>query len=171
MEKLRNARAGETGDPRDNPLISDIVRHDSHVLKSGSDPTWNRTRVPITTQDDYFPYPFFVLQGAAGMRCLKKHLTNLAKHHKRFAQPTKHAPALAHHNTSYSNPQAEDIVLTKDIGCLWIQQHTIIAPTSTLAAPLNIQTSTQEKRGYSPHHLGFPLLLPHSPRHKKQYTH
>ncbi|KAJ8868665.1 hypothetical protein PR048_030204 [Dryococelus australis] len=35
-EQRRNERAGETGDPRKNPPTSGIVRHDSHVLKSGS---------------------------------------------------------------------------------------------------------------------------------------
>ncbi|KAJ8889580.1 hypothetical protein PR048_009080 [Dryococelus australis] len=31
-------RAGETGDPRGNPLTSSIVRHDSHMRKPGSEP-------------------------------------------------------------------------------------------------------------------------------------
>ncbi|KAJ8870039.1 hypothetical protein PR048_029050 [Dryococelus australis] len=31
-------RRGETGDPRENPLTSGIVQHDSHMPKSGSDP-------------------------------------------------------------------------------------------------------------------------------------
>ncbi|KAJ8870625.1 hypothetical protein PR048_029648 [Dryococelus australis] len=33
----RNERAGEMGDPRENPLTNGIVRHDSHLRKSGSD--------------------------------------------------------------------------------------------------------------------------------------
>ncbi|KAJ8872673.1 hypothetical protein PR048_026284 [Dryococelus australis] len=36
--------AGETGDPRENPPTSGIVRHDSDMRKSGSDPTGNRIR-------------------------------------------------------------------------------------------------------------------------------
>ncbi|KAJ8879955.1 hypothetical protein PR048_020576 [Dryococelus australis] len=36
---------GETGDLGENPSTSGIVRHDSYVRKSGSDPVWNRTRV------------------------------------------------------------------------------------------------------------------------------
>ncbi|KAJ8895040.1 hypothetical protein PR048_000364 [Dryococelus australis] len=32
-----NVRAGETGDPRENPPTSGIVRHDSHMRKSGLD--------------------------------------------------------------------------------------------------------------------------------------
>ncbi|KAJ8875402.1 hypothetical protein PR048_023297 [Dryococelus australis] len=35
MEKPRNERAGETGDPRENPPTNAIIRHDSHVRKSG----------------------------------------------------------------------------------------------------------------------------------------
>ncbi|KAJ8897796.1 hypothetical protein PR048_003146 [Dryococelus australis] len=35
MEQHRNERVGETGDPRENPLTSGIVRHDSHMRKSG----------------------------------------------------------------------------------------------------------------------------------------
>ncbi|KAJ8885939.1 hypothetical protein PR048_012145 [Dryococelus australis] len=35
MEQRRNERAGETGDPPENPLTSGIVRHDSPVRKSG----------------------------------------------------------------------------------------------------------------------------------------
>ncbi|KAJ8893784.1 hypothetical protein PR048_006385 [Dryococelus australis] len=35
MEQCQNDGAGETGDPRENPLTSGIVRHDSHLRKSG----------------------------------------------------------------------------------------------------------------------------------------
>ncbi|KAJ8893883.1 hypothetical protein PR048_006484 [Dryococelus australis] len=35
MERRRNEGAGETGDPRENPPANGIVRHDSHLLKSG----------------------------------------------------------------------------------------------------------------------------------------
>ncbi|KAJ8873450.1 hypothetical protein PR048_024267 [Dryococelus australis] len=41
MEQSKNSRAGEKGDPREPPpplQISGIVRHDSHMRKSGSDP-------------------------------------------------------------------------------------------------------------------------------------
>ncbi|KAJ8897579.1 hypothetical protein PR048_002928 [Dryococelus australis] len=41
MEQRRNESAGKTGDPRENPLNSGIVRHDSHVRKFGA---VNRTR-------------------------------------------------------------------------------------------------------------------------------
>ncbi|KAJ8866721.1 hypothetical protein PR048_032582 [Dryococelus australis] len=44
MEQRRNEKAGETGEPRENPPTSGIVRHDSHMLRSGSDPAGNRTR-------------------------------------------------------------------------------------------------------------------------------
>ncbi|KAJ8870588.1 hypothetical protein PR048_029611 [Dryococelus australis] len=36
VEQHRNERAGETGDPRENPPANGIVRHDSHLRKSGS---------------------------------------------------------------------------------------------------------------------------------------
>ncbi|KAJ8880601.1 hypothetical protein PR048_017071 [Dryococelus australis] len=35
MEQRRNERAGETGDPLENPPINGIVRYDSHMRKSG----------------------------------------------------------------------------------------------------------------------------------------
>ncbi|KAJ8894438.1 hypothetical protein PR048_007092 [Dryococelus australis] len=35
MEQRRNERAGETGDPRENPPTNGIVRHDSHMRKFG----------------------------------------------------------------------------------------------------------------------------------------
>ncbi|KAJ8866800.1 hypothetical protein PR048_032661, partial [Dryococelus australis] len=35
MEQRRNEGAGETGDPRENPPTNGIVRHDSHMRKSG----------------------------------------------------------------------------------------------------------------------------------------
>ncbi|KAJ8888872.1 hypothetical protein PR048_008366 [Dryococelus australis] len=41
MERRRNARAGKTGDLRANPKTRGIVRHDSHMRKSGSDPAGN----------------------------------------------------------------------------------------------------------------------------------
>ncbi|KAJ8876738.1 hypothetical protein PR048_021185 [Dryococelus australis] len=40
--------AGETGDPRENPPTSLIVRHDSHMRKSGSDPAGDWTRFTLT---------------------------------------------------------------------------------------------------------------------------
>ncbi|KAJ8876792.1 hypothetical protein PR048_021239 [Dryococelus australis] len=43
-ERRRNARAGETEDPRETTPINAIVRHDSRLLKSGSDPAGDRTR-------------------------------------------------------------------------------------------------------------------------------
>ncbi|KAJ8873746.1 hypothetical protein PR048_024580 [Dryococelus australis] len=44
MEQRRNTWAGETGDPGENPPTSGIVRHDSHMRKSGSDFAGKRTR-------------------------------------------------------------------------------------------------------------------------------
>ncbi|KAJ8884210.1 hypothetical protein PR048_016067 [Dryococelus australis] len=41
MEQCRNEGVGETGDPRGNPPTNGIVRHDSHMRKSGV--TWPRT--------------------------------------------------------------------------------------------------------------------------------
>ncbi|KAJ8870468.1 hypothetical protein PR048_029490 [Dryococelus australis] len=43
----RNERVGETGDPRENPATSDIVRHDSHLRKSWSDPCWESSPVHL----------------------------------------------------------------------------------------------------------------------------
>ncbi|KAJ8897437.1 hypothetical protein PR048_002783, partial [Dryococelus australis] len=47
MEQRRSERAGETGDTRENPPSSDIVQHNSHVRKSGSDPTGYLTRFAL----------------------------------------------------------------------------------------------------------------------------
>ncbi|KAJ8882743.1 hypothetical protein PR048_014556 [Dryococelus australis] len=38
LEQYRNARAGETGDPRENLPSTGIVWHNSHVIKCGSNP-------------------------------------------------------------------------------------------------------------------------------------
>ncbi|KAJ8878308.1 hypothetical protein PR048_018885 [Dryococelus australis] len=46
MEQRRDARTGKTGEPRENPLTSDIDRHDSPARKSGSDLAGNRTQFP-----------------------------------------------------------------------------------------------------------------------------
>ncbi|KAJ8887519.1 hypothetical protein PR048_013735 [Dryococelus australis] len=43
MEQRLNERAGETGDPRENPPTSGIIRSDSHMRKFGSDPAGGRT--------------------------------------------------------------------------------------------------------------------------------
>ncbi|KAJ8875249.1 hypothetical protein PR048_023144 [Dryococelus australis] len=43
MEQRRNERAGEAGDPRENPPTNGIVRDDSHVRESG-DPAGDLTR-------------------------------------------------------------------------------------------------------------------------------
>ncbi|KAJ8866532.1 hypothetical protein PR048_032375 [Dryococelus australis] len=42
MEQRRIAKTGDTGGPRENLPTSEIVRHDSHLQRSGSDPTGNR---------------------------------------------------------------------------------------------------------------------------------
>ncbi|KAJ8875650.1 hypothetical protein PR048_023547 [Dryococelus australis] len=39
MKQRHISRAGEMGDPRENPLIRDIVQHDSQMRKFGSDPS------------------------------------------------------------------------------------------------------------------------------------
>ncbi|KAJ8896395.1 hypothetical protein PR048_001739 [Dryococelus australis] len=44
LDNYRNARAGETGYPRENPQTSGIIWPDSHIRKSGSDPASNRTQ-------------------------------------------------------------------------------------------------------------------------------
>ncbi|KAJ8877074.1 hypothetical protein PR048_021526 [Dryococelus australis] len=41
IEKSWNVSAGVTGDPRENPPTSDIVRHDSRMRESGNDPAGN----------------------------------------------------------------------------------------------------------------------------------
>ncbi|KAJ8893476.1 hypothetical protein PR048_006074 [Dryococelus australis] len=65
MEQRRNAREGETGVPRENPPASDIVRHDSHLRKSGrmtrpefehASPWWEASN--LTAQPPW-PYPAF----------------------------------------------------------------------------------------------------------------
>ncbi|KAJ8895732.1 hypothetical protein PR048_001070 [Dryococelus australis] len=39
MEQRRNEKAGETGDSREYPLTNGIIRHNSHMRTSGSEPT------------------------------------------------------------------------------------------------------------------------------------
>ncbi|KAJ8867853.1 hypothetical protein PR048_031658 [Dryococelus australis] len=53
MEQRRNARAGETEDPRANTPTSGIVRHDSHLRKSGSDPAGDWTRFALVGDNLY----------------------------------------------------------------------------------------------------------------------
>ncbi|KAJ8880510.1 hypothetical protein PR048_016980 [Dryococelus australis] len=53
IEQRRNERAGGTGYPRENPPVNDIVRHDSHMRKSGvtrlgiepESPWWETSRL------------------------------------------------------------------------------------------------------------------------------
>ncbi|KAJ8889722.1 hypothetical protein PR048_009223 [Dryococelus australis] len=47
MEQRRNARAGETGNPRENLLTSAIIRNDFHARKSESDLAGIRTRFAL----------------------------------------------------------------------------------------------------------------------------
>ncbi|KAJ8878433.1 hypothetical protein PR048_019011 [Dryococelus australis] len=53
-EQRRNARAGETGYPRENPPISGIFRKGSHLRSSGSDSAGNRTRIALLEQASIF---------------------------------------------------------------------------------------------------------------------
>ncbi|KAJ8867360.1 hypothetical protein PR048_031161 [Dryococelus australis] len=43
LERLLTSRVGEMGDPRENPLTSSIVLHDSHLRKSRNDTSRNQT--------------------------------------------------------------------------------------------------------------------------------
>ncbi|KAJ8873578.1 hypothetical protein PR048_024396 [Dryococelus australis] len=47
MEQCPNARAGEMGDPRGNLPTSGVVRHDSYMSKSGSEPGAPQVRVVL----------------------------------------------------------------------------------------------------------------------------
>ncbi|KAJ8872142.1 hypothetical protein PR048_025744 [Dryococelus australis] len=60
-----NARAGETGDPRENPPTSAIVRHDYHIRESGSDLAGNRTRIrEIRTKFCFVTLPLHTLRAS-----------------------------------------------------------------------------------------------------------
>ncbi|KAJ8893209.1 hypothetical protein PR048_005795 [Dryococelus australis] len=48
MEQRYNVRVEKTADPRGNPQSSSILRHDSHVRKSGSDPVGNKTLLSLS---------------------------------------------------------------------------------------------------------------------------
>ncbi|KAJ8867304.1 hypothetical protein PR048_031105 [Dryococelus australis] len=51
MEQCRNERVEETRDPREKSPTSGIVRHDSHMRKSGFDPAGNRTLFTLVGDD------------------------------------------------------------------------------------------------------------------------
>ncbi|KAJ8876293.1 hypothetical protein PR048_024203 [Dryococelus australis] len=51
IAQRRNARAGETGDLRENPPTSGIVRQDSYVQTFGSDLAGNRTWFTLLRDD------------------------------------------------------------------------------------------------------------------------
>ncbi|KAJ8877245.1 hypothetical protein PR048_021699 [Dryococelus australis] len=50
MEQHRNERVGETGDPRENPPTNGLVRHDSHVRKSGVTPPGSFSRMTLDAE-------------------------------------------------------------------------------------------------------------------------
>ncbi|KAJ8870497.1 hypothetical protein PR048_029520, partial [Dryococelus australis] len=54
--RRRNAKAGKMGGPRENPPTSAILRHESHVQKSGSGPAENRARFALVAGEwsDHF---------------------------------------------------------------------------------------------------------------------
>ncbi|KAJ8890743.1 hypothetical protein PR048_010252 [Dryococelus australis] len=60
MEQCRNERAGETGDPQENPPTSGIVRHGSHMRKSASEPGLLRRTI---TNGGGFTWSDFVTPG------------------------------------------------------------------------------------------------------------
>ncbi|KAJ8895206.1 hypothetical protein PR048_000531, partial [Dryococelus australis] len=59
MEQRRNERRGETGDTRENPQTNGIVRHDSHLRKSGvtrpgiepGSPCWEASRLTALEEE------------------------------------------------------------------------------------------------------------------------
>ncbi|KAJ8874073.1 hypothetical protein PR048_024914 [Dryococelus australis] len=62
IKQRLNERAGEAGDPRENPLTDGIVRHDSHMRKSGDqarpgiEPAWYVVLFPYYAEAMNFPY-------------------------------------------------------------------------------------------------------------------
>ncbi|KAJ8874017.1 hypothetical protein PR048_024857 [Dryococelus australis] len=57
MEWCWSEGARETGHPRENPPISGIVRHDSHMQKSRGDTAWNRSRLVRTVNWPCITHP------------------------------------------------------------------------------------------------------------------
>ncbi|KAJ8881533.1 hypothetical protein PR048_018015 [Dryococelus australis] len=88
MEQRRNARAGETGYPRENPPTTGIVRCDSHLQKSASDPAgiehgppwWEASR--LTTQP-----PWVALGVRSGADVLGSNLGRASKFFFILADP------------------------------------------------------------------------------------
>ncbi|KAJ8887308.1 hypothetical protein PR048_013523 [Dryococelus australis] len=80
MERYRNEGAGETGDPRENPPTNGIVRHDSHLGKSGDlrpgiesgSPWWeteNKQDKCLIAQEKLHPVCAQRLEGAVTPTC------------------------------------------------------------------------------------------------------
>ncbi|KAJ8883207.1 hypothetical protein PR048_015047 [Dryococelus australis] len=69
--EVKNARAGKNGRSRENPPTSGIVRHDSHMRKSGTDPARNRTRLAVTTRREAY-----VCRKSKGCSRKSEHFTN-----------------------------------------------------------------------------------------------
>ncbi|KAJ8874041.1 hypothetical protein PR048_024881 [Dryococelus australis] len=62
MEWHCNARAGETGVPRESPPASGIAQHDSHMRRSGSEPAGDRTRTTIVGGERPHHCPTIILK-------------------------------------------------------------------------------------------------------------
>ncbi|KAJ8869703.1 hypothetical protein PR048_028698 [Dryococelus australis] len=57
MEQRRNERAGETGDPPENPPTSGIVRHDSHIVQSKWEDNVQKTSTRRASPESPLPLP------------------------------------------------------------------------------------------------------------------
>ncbi|KAJ8881513.1 hypothetical protein PR048_017995 [Dryococelus australis] len=66
MEQRRNAKAGKAGYTRENLTNSGVVRHDSYVRKSGSDPAGNRIRWEASSLTTTAPRP--KIRGGTGIQ-------------------------------------------------------------------------------------------------------
>ncbi|KAJ8887576.1 hypothetical protein PR048_013793 [Dryococelus australis] len=114
MEQRRNARAGKMGDPRVNPPTSGIVRHDSHMQKSGSDPAWERP-MRVTFENGAAPE----LEGRGNGRSPRK------------PADQRHSPARFLHAKIRSDP-AGDWTLIALVGGEQYNHNTTAATTSNL---------------------------------------
>ncbi|KAJ8877578.1 hypothetical protein PR048_022033 [Dryococelus australis] len=77
MEQRRRTRAGKTGDPREYPANSAIVRHYSHVRKSGSDPVGNRTRLAyVEGEEETAPHQSDRHDSPDTMKCKKQQMNS-----------------------------------------------------------------------------------------------
>ncbi|KAJ8880154.1 hypothetical protein PR048_016617 [Dryococelus australis] len=163
MEDRRCERAGETGDPRENPPTSGIVRRDSHMRKSGRlAPNFAHALPGIRAQNLLHPRP---ASGAPTAQSGHYLIISCAKGAKDISSTTAGAKLVEIHSGK-GKERGGDLYLSEVIGveirCVWSRGRSEMSQGTTVNMAMTATYPTRENLDLT--HLNQTSILPGASR-------